>query len=176
MKHKAIFLDRDGVLNHAVIRQGKPYPPETLEELSIPPDAKSALAILKSAGFLLIVATNQPDVARKKTSIEQVELINTLLKTTLALDDVRVCYHDDADSCECRKPKPGLITKAAFDHHINLSESFMIGDRWKDIEAGFYAGVRTIWLRNDYDEPKPKRAPDFTATSLSEAAKWIQTL
>ncbi len=174
MKHKAVFLDRDGVLNHAVIRHGKPYPPSSLEELSIPDDAKSALDTLKLAGFLLIVVTNQPDVTRKKTSLEQVELINNTLKTTLDLDDVRVCYHDDADKCPCRKPKPGLITQAALDYQINLSESFMIGDRWRDIEAGHDAGVKTIWLYNDYNEKKPKYAPDFTAASLSEAAGWIR--
>ncbi len=173
MTHKAVFLDRDGVLNHAVIRHGKPYPPATLEELSIPDDAKPALATLKSAGFLLIVVTNQPDAVRKKTSIEQIELINNTLKTTLDLDDVRVCYHDDADHCTCRKPKPGLITQAALDHNVDLSKSFMIGDRWRDIEAGHDAGVRTIWLFNDYNEKKSKYAPDFTAHTLSEAASLI---
>lgn len=176
MKQKAVFLDRDGVLNHAVIHHGKPYPPATLEELSIPDDAKFALATLKSAGFLLIVVTNQPDVTRKKTSLEQVELINNTLKTTLNLDDVRVCYHDDADNCKCRKPKPGLITQAALDHNVDLSKSFMIGDRWRDIEAGHDAGVRTIWLRNDYNEKKSKYAPDFTAASLTEAAEWIMKI
>jgi D-glycero-D-manno-heptose 1,7-bisphosphate phosphatase len=173
MKHKAVFLDRDGVLNHAVIRLGKPYPPATLEELSIPHDAKSALATLKSEGFLLIVVTNQPDVVRRKTSIEQIELINNTIKTTLNLDDVRVCYHDDVDNCKCRKPKPGLIVQAALDHDVDLSLSFMIGDRWRDIEAGHDAGVRTIWLYNEYNEKKSKYAPDFTAASLTEAAEWI---
>jgi D-glycero-D-manno-heptose 1,7-bisphosphate phosphatase len=175
MKHKAVFLDRDGVLNHAVVRDGKPYPPATLDELTIPYDAKLSLHRLRTAGFILIVATNQPDVARKKTSIEQVEMINETLKITLNLDDIRVCYHDDNEACPCRKPKPGLITQAALDHQINLSESFMIGDRWKDIEAGIDAGCKTIWLCNDYDEPKPPRSADFTATSLSEAAEWIIT-
>lgn len=173
MKRRAVFLDRDGVLNNAIIRNRKPYTPSSLCELTIPVDAKSALANLKSARFLLIGATNQPDVARKKISIAQVEAINASLTTTLELDDIRVCYHDDADNCACRKPKPGLIIQAALDHHVSLKDSFMIGDRWKDVEAGIAAGCRTIWLNSDYDEPQPPRAPDFTTTSLSEAAEWI---
>lgn len=173
MKQKAVFLDRDGVLNHVVLHYGKPYPPANLAELSIPDDVKPALITLKQAGFLLIVVTNQPDAARKKTTIEQIELINNTLKSTLPLDDIRVCYHDDIDHCLCRKPKPGLITQAALDHHIDLSASFMVGDRWKDIEAGLDAGVRSIWLRNRYNEKKLPRAADFTAATLSEAAEWI---
>lgn len=173
MKHKAVFLDRDGVLNEAIIKNNKPYSPATLAEVIIPPDAKKALATLKSLGYLLIGATNQPDVARKITTQRQVEIINNSISSYLALDDILVCYHDDVDDCACRKPKPGLIIEGARLHHVDLSLSFMIGDRWKDIEAGIEAGCKTIWLDNNYDELKPPRAPDYITTSLSDAAEWI---
>jgi D-glycero-D-manno-heptose 1,7-bisphosphate phosphatase len=173
MKRKAIFLDRDGVLNHVVLSKNKPFPPATLEELIVFEDAPQALMILKKAGFLLIGATNQPDVARGKTPRNVVEAINLELITQLALDDIRVCYHDDKDCCACRKPLPGLLLQAAIEYNIDLSQSIMIGDRWKDIEAGKEAGCKTIWLRNYYTEKAPPRPPDFIAVSLLEAAQWI---
>jgi D-glycero-D-manno-heptose 1,7-bisphosphate phosphatase len=172
-KKKAIFLDRDGVLNHAVIKNGKPYPPATLEELSIPNDVEMALNVLKAHDFLLIGATNQPDVARRTTTRETVEAINYQLMSSLPLNDIRVCYHDDHDSCDCRKPLPGLLLQAAEEYDIDLAQSIMVGDRWKDIEAGKNAGCKTIWLRCDYEEPQPPRSPDFVASSLKEAADWI---
>ena len=176
LKQKAIFLDRDGVLNDAIIRDGKPYPPETLSELTIPDGVQTALNALKSLGFLLIGATNQPDVARGITSRRTVEAINEKLIKTLNLNEIRVCYHDDSDRCACRKPFPGLLLEAAHAHDIDLTASFMIGDRWKDIEAGIEAGCKTIWIRCDYNEKKPPRSPNFIATSLLLAADWIKTL
>lgn len=173
MKNKAIFLDRDGVLNEVVLRFGRPYPPANIDELSIPSDVQPGLIKLKNAGYLLIVVTNQPDAARKKTTVAVIESINQVLKDTLPLDDVRICYHDDVDHCLCRKPKPGLITQAALDHGVDLSASYMIGDRWKDIEAGIDAGVKTIWLSNNYNEKKLPRAADFVAKTFGEAAEWI---
>ncbi len=172
-KRKAIFLDRDGVLNAAIIKNGKPYPPATLTDLVIPDDVPEALHKLKSAGFMLIGATNQPDVARGTVAKETVEAINTRLMTVLALDEIRVCYHDDKDQCECRKPLPGLLTQAAKEHGIDLPASIMIGDRWKDIEAGQRAGCKTVWLDYHYQEASPQRPPDCVAMSLIEAANWI---
>ncbi len=175
MKKKAVFFDRDGVLNQAIIKNGKPYPPASLETLMIADDALAALNLLKQQAFLLIGATNQPDVARGTTSRVLVEAINTALLTKLPLDDIRVCYHDDADSCHCRKPEPGLLLAAAQDYDIDLTKSYMIGDRWKDIEAGRRAGCRTIWLDFQYREKFLSAAPNFIAHSLTQAAEWILT-
>lgn len=174
MQNKAIFLDRDGVLNESIVKNGKPYPPANLTELRMADDVLPALQLLKSLGYLLIGATNQPDVARGTTSRETVESINATLMNALPLDTIRVCYHDDNDACSCRKPLPGLLIDAAKEQNIHLAESVMIGDRWKDIEAGQKAGCKTIWLNKNYEEAKPKIPPDFTATSLMQAAKWIQ--
>lgn len=173
MKRRAIFLDRDGVLNKSIIKNGKPYPPANLAEFSIPDDVKPALMTLKSAGFLLIGATNQPDVARGTTPKSLVEAINAELMNELPLDEIRVCYHDDADQCACRKPLPGLMLQAAEDYNIDLQKSVMIGDRWKDIEAGQLAGCKTIWINNNYQEPAPKKSPDLTALTMQEASHWI---
>jgi D-glycero-D-manno-heptose 1,7-bisphosphate phosphatase len=172
-KHKAIFLDRDGVLNHAIIKKGLPYSPTTINELQITDDAIDSLRKLKSAGFLLIGITNQPNVARGITSKQVVEAIHAQLMSHLPLDDIYVCYHDDKDLCLCRKPLPGLLTKAALRYRIDLDHSTMIGDRWKDIEAGQRAGCKTIWINRGYQESGPKQAPHFTARSLKESTKWI---
>jgi D-glycero-D-manno-heptose 1,7-bisphosphate phosphatase len=172
-KVKAIFLDRDGVLNEAIVRDGKPYPPRTLEEFRIVEDAPEALRKLKDAGYLLIVVTNQPDVARGTASMETMQTFDAALRAALPIDDILSCFHDDSDHCDCRKPKPGLLLAAAQKHNIDLGGSYMIGDRWRDIDAGADAGCRTILIDHRYAE----RPPDHTAwarvTSLSEAAELV---
>lgn len=173
MKQRAVFLDRDGVLNQAIVVKGKPYSPHSLDELLIPEGVLAALQLLKQANFLLIGATNQPDVARGTTTRTMVELINQKLLDALPLDEIRVCYHEDQDQCECRKPLPGLLLQAARDYHIDLKHSYMIGDRWKDVVAGKSAGCKTIWLNYHYQEEFLADQPDFTANSLLAAAKWI---
>lgn len=172
MKVKAIFLDRDGVLNHAIVKNGKPYPPASVDEVTIPADAEASMQALKQAGYLLIGATNQPDVPRGVTKKETVEAINQRILAALPLHEIRVCYHDDADACECRKPLPGLLLQAAEEYNIDLQQSFMIGDRWRDIEAGQKAGCKTIWLNYQYQEKSPDH-PDFITAQLAGAAEWI---
>jgi D-glycero-D-manno-heptose 1,7-bisphosphate phosphatase len=171
--NRAVFLDRDGVLTRALVRDGKAYAPVTPAEMEVDPDAPSALPRLKAAGFLLVVVTNQPDVARGKTRREDVEEMHARLHAALPLDAVLVCYHDDANACQCRKPRPGMLLEAASAHEIDLAESFMIGDRWRDIDAGAAAGCRTIWIDRGYRERAPRHAPDARVDSLSAAVEWI---
>jgi len=168
---KAVFLDRDGVLNKAVIINGKPYPPENINELVIAEGVKDGLVRLKGAGFLLIVITNQPDVARKTTAIEIVSEINDFLKKELLLDDVLCCFHDSTDNCNCRKPQPGMIFSAREKWNIDLSQSFLIGDRWRDIETGKKAGIRTILIDYKYEEKYVK--PDFSCLNFTEASNIV---
>lgn len=170
---RAVFLDRDGVLNRALIRGGKPYPPATPEELELLPGVPEALWRLRHAGFLLIVVTNQPDVARGVVSRDAVEHLNALLAQLLDLDEFRVCFHDDCADCPCRKPKPGLLISAAADHGIDLTQSWMIGDRWRDIDAGHAAGCRAILIDYQYDERAPARDPVARTRDLAEAAAFI---
>lgn len=173
MKRRAAFLDRDGVINRAIVRDGKPYPPADISQLEVLPGVPAALEALRAAGFLAVVVTNQPDVARGKTTRAAVEAINARLGETLALDAFYTCWHDDADRCACRKPLPGLLFEAARDHDIDLHHSIMVGDRWRDIAAGRAAGCRTAWIRRGYAEPEPSPPADFTAASFVEAVNWI---
>ena len=168
----AIFLDRDGVLNEAILRDGRPYPPFDLSELVITNGARAALKELKREGFLLIVVTNQPDVARGKTNRANVAKINAQLAAILPLDAIEVCKHDDNEQCDCLKPKPGLILRAREKLGADLATSFMVGDRWRDIEAGRRAGCRTILIGDGYGETFPS-APTIKFASLPEAASWI---
>lgn len=169
---RAVFLDRDGVINRAIIRCGKPYPPASLVELEILPGVNEALQELHEADYLLIVVTNQPDVARGTAKIEDVEMMNAYLLAQLPIDDFKTCYHDSADNCSCRKPLPGSLLKAAREHNIDLSKSFMVGDRWRDIEAGASAGCKTFFINYCYSERQPD-APDFIVSSLLEAKEII---
>jgi D-glycero-D-manno-heptose 1,7-bisphosphate phosphatase len=170
---RAVFLDRDGVLNEAVMRDGRPYPPASEDEVRIVPDARAALLRLKARGLPLIVVTNQPDVARGTQAAAAVEAIHDRLRRELPVDEVLSCLHDDGDGCACRKPKPGMILEGAQRHGIDPRRSFMIGDRWRDIDAGSGAGCRTIWIDRGYRERGPTHAPDVRVDSLSEAVTWI---
>ena len=170
---RAVFLDRDGVVTEAAIRDGRPYPPSAVQPLKIDPDAATALARLKEAGFLLVVVTNQPDVARGNHTRAMVEAQNAAIGARLPIDDFFVCWHDDPDGCSCRKPKPGLLLDAAARYPIVLPASFLIGDRWRDIDAGAAAGCRTILIDRHYRERPPAHEPDFRANSLVAAADWI---
>lgn len=169
---RAVFLDRDGVINRAIVRNGVPYPPSSLGGLEILPGVSEALKKLQVAGYLLIVVTNQPDVARGVTQKSDVEKINNYLLSQLPLDDIKTCYHDNADGCQCRKPLPGAFTDAAREYQIDLSKSFMVGDRWRDIQAGQSAGCKTFFINYRYAEKQPE-APDFIVSSLLEAQQII---
>ena len=170
---RAIFLDRDGVLNEVALRDGRPYPPASLAELRLTAGVEECLADLKGSGFLLIVVTNQPDVARGKQSAAAVEEIHGFLASRLPIDDVYVCYHDDANRCDCRKPEPGLVPQAAEKHGIDVSESFLIGDRWRDIEAGHRAHCKTVFINYGYAEKGPEAPATFETRSLRNAVDWI---
>jgi D-glycero-D-manno-heptose 1,7-bisphosphate phosphatase len=168
----AVFLDRDGVINKTKIRCGKPCPPVNISQLEIIPGVKQSLNALHDAGYLIIVITNQPDVSRGKALKVDVDLINDFLMKHLSIDEIRTCFHDDVDKCECRKPLPGNILNAAKKFDINLSQSFMVGDRWRDVEAGISAGCKTIFIDYKYNEKQPS-GWDFKVSSLSEAADLI---
>ncbi len=171
---RAVFLDRDGVLNRAIVRNGKPYPPASAGELEILPGVPEALARLRQAGFVLLVITNQPDVARGTTRRETVEAINEALRRRLPLDAVYTCY-EDGDTPR-RKPNPGLLLEAAAEHGVDPRASFMVGDRWKDVEAGRRAGCRTVFVDYGYREAYLAAAlPDRVVADLGAAADWIVT-
>ena len=171
---RAVFLDRDGVINRALEREAKPYPPRNLSEFEILPEVPEALARLKAAGFLLIVATNQPDVGRGTLKQNAVESIHAHLRAQLPIDRVEVCFHagHGASDCDCRKPKPGMLRRAATELNIDLTQSWMVGDRWRDVDCGHAAGCQTIFIDRGYAE-ELRQKPNFSARNLAEAADII---
>ena len=172
MKRRAVFLDRDGVLTRAVMREGRPYPPASAAEVEILPGVVEVLRGLKEAGFVLIVVSNQPDVARGTTPKETVEAINAYLAERLPIDRLITCYHDDGDNCDCRKPRSGMLLTGAREFDLDLASSYMVGDRWRDVEAGNAAGCKTIFIDYEYDEQRPQLS-DFQVISMVEAASII---
>lgn len=172
MSIRAVFLDRDGVLNNAVVRAGKPYPPRSLNEFVILPGVNEALQNLADAGFLLIVATNQPDVARGTQRREIVEAMHRHLRQELPLDDIKVCYEEDVPTNTCYKPKTGMLVEAARERGIDLTKSYMVGDRWRDVGCGRAAGCYTIFIDRGYAEAL-RDVPHATCSDLTEAAAII---
>lgn len=169
---RAVFLDRDGVLNEAVVRDGKPYPPATAAEVRLVEGALKALRRLKEMGFLLLVTTNQPDVARGTLAEAALAEINAVLRASLPLDDIFCCIHT-GDGCECRKPKPGLLLEGAARYGLSLKDCYMIGDRWRDMDAAAAAGVRGVWIDYGYQEREPSAPPAARVKSTTEAVDWI---
>ena len=172
----AVFLDRDGVLNPSVVRDGRPFPPATVADFVLYPDAAPSCARLAAAGFVLVVVTNQPDLGRGTQSLAAVEAMHArLLAAIPEIARVEVCPHGGADHgqpCECRKPQPGMLRRAAAVLGLDLSRSWMVGDRWRDVDAGRAAGCRTVFIERGYDEPL-RELPDARVGSLAEAADVI---
>jgi D-glycero-D-manno-heptose 1,7-bisphosphate phosphatase len=175
VNRRAVFLDRDGVLNRTNVINSVPHPPGTAAELEVLPGVPEALTLLGGEGLLRIVVTNQPDVARRTQGREAVEQINGRLMRELTLEAIYTCYHDDADRCGCRKPMPGLLAEAEAAFGIDLRASFMVGDRWSDVAAGKAAGCTTFLLDTVYSQ-RHRCAPDYQATDLLHAARQIVTL
>ena len=171
MGKRAVFLDRDGTLVKAIVRNGRPFSALSMEEFEILPEAKPSCDRLKAAGFELIVVTNQPEVARGNMTRRQLKEQHEALMESLPLTDIVACEHDGHNCC-CRKPSDGLLRKAAQKWGVDLMSSFMVGDRWSDIKAGRLAGCRTVWIDWGYTEQKPERY-DFRCKSLEEATEWI---
>jgi len=155
-----------------MVRNGRPYAPTSLDEFELLPGVDEAVASLRRAGFLLIVVTNQPDVATGEVSASVLDAMHQKLRALLTLDDIKVCCHVDTDGCLCRKPRPGMLLEAAREWSIDLDRSFMVGDRWRDVSAGKAAGCTTLFVDCGYAE-RQVDAPDFVVTSLAEAVRII---
>jgi D-glycero-D-manno-heptose 1,7-bisphosphate phosphatase len=168
----AVFLDRDGVINATHVVAGVPHPPASVAECEVLPGVPEAMALLAAEGLPLIVVTNQPDVARGTQTELAVSAINECLRSQLPIDAVYVCYHDTPDACECRKPKPGMLVRAAEEHHLDLGASFMVGDRSGDVLAGAAAGCTTFLVDKPYSKAD-RCSPDAKVADLPEAARQI---
>jgi D-glycero-D-manno-heptose 1,7-bisphosphate phosphatase len=167
----AAFLDRDGVLNATIMKNGTPCPPSNISEVEILPGVQSAIDLLIQKSYLPVVITNQPDVARGCIGLAEIEVINEYIGRKIGVSRFYVCPHDDIDECSCRKPKPGLILAAAKELEIDLSKSFLVGDRWRDIEAGQALGLPSYFIEYSYSEKVPKQ-PFVRVTSLLNAVRF----
>lgn len=179
---RAAFLDRDGVINEAPIIDGRAMSPAAESDLRLLPGVPAAVERLRTAGWALIVVTNQPDIAKGTLSASVVARMHDSLVAQLSLEAIYVCPHETTDRCECRKPRAGMLREAAAEHALDLSASWMVGDRWVDIAAGHEAGVRTIlverhysWLPTSSGPPPPGLRPDAAAVDLGAAADVILT-
>ena len=171
--NRAVFLDRDGVINQAQVRDGHPFSPADMTEFFWVEPIKEVTLELKSLGYLLFCVTNQPDVGRGLQGREIVESFHATILAELPIEKVFACYHNDRDECSCRKPRPGLIVEAQKEYARNLAASWLIGDRWKDIDAGAAAGCNTVFLEYGYDE-KLRTKPDHTISQLLELVPLIR--
>ncbi|HTZ09629.1 MAG TPA: HAD-IIIA family hydrolase [Acidimicrobiales bacterium] len=169
---RAVFLDRDGVVNEAVVRDGRPYPPGSPDDVVVVAGMPEACARLRSAGFAVVVVTNQPDVARGRQSAGAVAAINAAVRRQVEVDGLYACLHDDADGCGCRKPKPGMLVAGAADLGLDLGRSFMVGDRWSDVAAGREAGCTTVYIDRGYEERRAE-GYDHVAPDPVAAVDWI---
>jgi D-glycero-D-manno-heptose 1,7-bisphosphate phosphatase len=169
---RAVFLDRDGVLNRSLLIQGVPKPPNSIEDVEILPGVHQAIQILKKSHFVPVVVTNQPDVARGISTQQNVEAINSYIGAATDIEYFYTCFHDDFDLCECRKPSPGLIYQASLELGLSIRESFMVGDRWRDVAAGQTAGCQSFFIDYSYSETQPKM-PYRKVSSLLEAVHLI---
>lgn len=170
--HRAVFLDRDGVLCQTTVRNGKPYAVRTLREFRLMPHAREAVRALAKLGFVVIVVTNQPDLGAGLMEASELDAMHERILTTMPIRQIIVCPHTRVDNCCCRKPKNGMLLQAQREHDLDLPNSFMIGDRASDVEAGLTAGCTTIFIDRRYGEARPT-GMHAVARSLSDATRMI---
>jgi len=168
---RAVFLDRDGVVNRTDVRGGRPFAPTRIEDFEIIAGVPEAVKCLKDAGYMVFVVTNQPDIATGLQTTESLSAMHAKLRAEVAVDDIFVCPHTDGANCGCRKPKPGMLLTAAERHGVTLNESWMIGDRWRDIEAGTAVGCKTVFVDRGYDEPLSQA--DYVVAEMPDALPMI---
>lgn len=169
---RAVFLDRDGVLNFSEVRDQKPYAPRRVEDFHLYPEIYNQLQRLKTAGFLLVVVTNQPDIGNGLVGLAQVEAMHAKLLQAAPIDKIYLCPHSQSDNCECRKPKPGMLLAAAAHFRIDLVKSFIVGDRASDIAAGRDVGCKSVFIDRGYKEKGPEIS-DVEVISLTKAVDYI---
>ena len=173
-KNKIFFFDRDGILIKSKIKNKKPFPENNIKKINFYNEIKKILKISKKNDYLNIMVTNQPDISRKKIKKQTVVKINKFLKKELFLDDIIMCDHDENDNCNCRKPKIGMLIKAKKKWNGNFKKSIIVGDRWRDIECGKKANIKTIFIDYNYNEKKIKS--HYTFKSIFQFSNNIEKI
>ena len=172
-KSPTVFIDRDGVLNRSLVVNGKPFAPRRYKDFKLYKDALPSLRVLKKNKFLVIVVTNQPDIGNGLTKFTEVELMHNKLLETNFIDKIYMCSHKQTDDCSCRKPGIQMFTEAQKDFSIDMSTSWMVGDRWSDIRAGFDVGIKTIFIDHGYAETAGQIKPCVKVANLKSAVTKI---
>ncbi len=172
-RSRAVFLDRDGVITVPEFRDGRSFAPRRIEDLQYYPDAAQSVADLKALGFLVIVATNQPDVGKGEVAEAVIDAMHADLQAAMPVDDIEVCYDTREAATDRRKPGAGMLIDAARNWNIDLGGSYVVGDRATDIEAGERAGCVTIFVDRGYTAELRPTTQSATVQELSEAVRWI---
>ena len=172
--NRAVFLDRDGILNEVVVRWDVVSSPRSLEEFRIIKDAHHLVEIIKERGFLTLVVTNQPDIGRGLLSVADLDAMNHQLRNAFSIDDILVAESGDPADPR-RKPNPTMLLEAAAGHDLDLGHCWFVGDGLKDLDAGRRAGVSTILLETNYNSHIHGQA-DRNFRSLSDISNFIKTL
>jgi len=169
---RAVFLDRDGVVNRAPLIEGLPHSPRSVRELEIMPGVREAVSILLDFNYEIVVVTNQPDISRGLLQNDELDKIHKEISSQTGIKHFFFCIHDNQHRCACRKPKPGMLIYAALELNLSLERSFLVGDRRKDIQAGQEAGCQCFFIDYEYPEKLPDQ-PFYRVASLLEAAVLI---
>jgi D-glycero-D-manno-heptose 1,7-bisphosphate phosphatase len=174
--NKAIFIDRDGVINQLISRDGGKYSPRLVTDFQIFPFVPGAIKQIREAGYLAVVVTNQPDISRGLLKPNVLDEMHQLLRAICQVDAIYVCPHDNSDNCLCRKPLPGMLLQAATDLSIDLNNSWMIGDRATDMQAGNAVGLSNIFIASGQEqrsEHSPEKGIVASFITLFEAIQFI---
>ena len=152
-----VFIERDGVLNSALVERSQQVSPQALGQFNINPAAAALVRKLKAAGLVVIATTNQPGLSRGYQSRRALDQMHARLMQEVPLHDILVCPHDETDHCPCRKPKPGLLTEARYKWQLELDRSFVISDKWPDADAALAVGATSLliqspWLGNAHHD------------------------
>jgi D-glycero-D-manno-heptose 1,7-bisphosphate phosphatase len=167
---RAVFFDRDGVLNLVRLTDGRPKAPLSLVDFEIDGAAPGAVQAVRDAGFFTFVATNQPELATGELAPATLDAMHAQLSASMPFHAIYVCPHRDADGCACHKPRPGLLERAREEWDLDLTRSYLIGDRWRDIGAGAAVGCETVLLSRPYSGDCQ---PTYAATDINDAVTWI---
>jgi len=169
----AAFIERDGLLNGVRIEHDFPVTPLRLQDFRVQPEAAPLVSALQSAGFLVIATTNQPGLSQGDLSRRELDMMHEILLRQLNLDDIMVCPHEEADSCPCRKPRPGLLIEAGFKWHVDLERSVVISDKWQDADAARIAGCTSVLISSPWNGPGHY---DFKEPSFEKAVDRVLSL
>tara|TARA_Y100000992_G_C21250633_1_gene485670 strand:- start:28 stop:564 length:537 start_codon:yes stop_codon:yes gene_type:complete len=173
--HRSIFLDRDGVIVKSKKIWGKPFAVNLYKEFKFDNYAKKGIVSFKKIGFKIIIVTNQPDYSSKKLALSELNKMHHRIFNELKVDDIYTCLHARKMQCKCRKPNTKMILKSVIKYNIDLSKSYLIGDRKSDIDLANKLNLRSVFIDHNYIERKPS-GQIKTTNNFENAVKYITSI